>query len=192
MDKISQAFAKITPEDFYRDTSAIHQRVLDEPLTGEELFQQFVDELIVLGMQRVFDDHNLGAFAVLASAEQQRIFLADDDETPDQWAARLRREAEQIDAGWLFVGLVAAARHYTGAVNPKPIERTVEAIEDALDVGGLTLSLCWSAFRSEDDGASALAGMVAINPDGTPGERTDGLVSDVDPNPFALILRSRA
>jgi len=181
MDDIERLFADITPEDFHRDTSAIGDLRLGPP--HDELFDRFVDDLVFLAKERASKDGEFNPFAVLRSEDRQRVFLADGDETPDAWAARLHREASAMQAVWFYVALLSPGRVYEGD-RPDTIERTEQAIDAALDDGRLSLGLAWLAARID---GTTRAGLIDIMADGKPGDCTEGAL-DADDNPFVTVL----
>jgi hypothetical protein len=184
MDAIERFFNEITPEHFFRDTSAIGDLRMGTPSADQ--FDRFVTDLVFLTNERASKDGEFNPFAVLRSAERQRIFLADADETPDAWAARLHREATDMNAVWFYVALLSPGRVYEGD-QPESIERTEDAIDAALDDGRLSLGLAWLAVRRDTDGEANRAGLIALDQDGKPGENTEGVL-DPDGNPFAHVL----
>lgn len=183
MDEISTAFANVKPEDFHRETSALTDQAAPST-TGEEPFHTFIDMLILISKNRVFTKSVFEPFAVMANTERQRLFAADQDETPEDWATRLQREARAMQATWLYVSLLTPARHYID--QPLDTLDTPEAISAALDKGDVAISLCWAAFRREGEEFEQLAGMIPLTKDVQPGPSTEG--APADNNPFIKVL----
>lgn len=184
MDDITKAFADITPEDFLRETSAIDELKVSNQQNKAQ-FDEFVDGLVELTQHRATDSE-FNPFAVLGSPIRRRIFLADGDETPDQWAARLRREANMMQATWFYVALLSPSRTYDKE-RPTSIDRSEEAINHALDAGLLDIGLCWLALRVDAQGSSNRAGVFYMDKSGQPSSSVEGEIDDED-NPFTNVL----
>jgi hypothetical protein len=178
MDDISKAFDTLTPEDLIRDTSAIDISTLDEPAIGSTAWESWVTDLVLIAQKRAREG-NFWAFAQLGSALERRIFVADGDETPEMWSARLHREAVQSKATWFFLSMLAPARSYNedGEV-PDHIEPTAEEINRAIDDGELEIGVCWLAQRADEQGSSQRAGIITLDESGRPLDQTEGLLTE--------------
>lgn len=184
-DEFTGIFDNLTPGDFDRETSAIDTSVLDTGTLGDT-FNTWLQPLIDITWQKALQDDHLDAFAVLASDNTQRIFSSDADETVDHWAARLHREAVNMQATWFFLAMTSPARSFQDGDDVAHISPTTEQIEAALDAGVLDLAVCWVAVRDDSAGSEKLAGMIRLNEMGLPLDMVRGeFTAD---NPFAGVL----
>ena len=101
VDTLTGIFDSLTPADFVVETTAIAS--MDGCYAGAEILDGFVEhQLNAVRLAFSMADGWLVSTAVLAGREGLRTFVADDDETLVDFAARLRREAVRMRAHWCF------------------------------------------------------------------------------------------
>lgn len=160
-----------TGGDFARETSALdeHARVN----RGTEAFGAFVDEQIrAVRISWITSETYMQPLGVLANASRQRVFIPDEDETNEDFANRLAREAKAMDAIWTFVCLrtmVGSGSRAAGAIDVDDEEEMYRALE----AGELSLGVMWYAERNEDDVRQRRHGHI-IDEDGTLGPNKEG------------------
>ncbi len=110
-DKIERLFENVTVDDFLPSTTAVEVKTLPKPTLGPDVFAEFVDtsrQAALAEWERRSDGH-ADPIAMLQSARERRIFLAEDHETNQDFWDRLHREAVQMEASWLSMVMVSAA-----------------------------------------------------------------------------------
>jgi hypothetical protein len=101
-DNLNGIFNHLSPADFNQITSAIHAEV--QPAPPIDPFAQFVHEqLVAVRYAFAAADGAINPVATLTSSSVQRFFAPEDDESLNQYAARLAREARVVQARWLFI-----------------------------------------------------------------------------------------
>lgn len=191
LDEISQAFAEITPEDFFRETSAISTIVYPENkkhiTAGVDNFHSFVDALVNRSKEICSEGEGFTPFSVLHNSEKQRLFHPDDDETAPNYAARLNREARDMDATWMFTAMLAPGRAYPLSEDRESFDPDdSDGIRDALIRGDLDICICWYAQMREGV-MHERGGIVPLDDNNNPGDGVEGVI-DSDTNPYYEVL----
>lgn len=157
----------VSADDFDR-SSAVDVLPLDYDF---ETFRQ----LNIASAAQLFHDHagEVDPIVVLANANEQRVFEADDDETMLDLFQRMHREAERMGATMAFVAMrLYAARRVLDISGLDGDE-----IRAAVERGDLAEHYSWYAEQSTPDGPNRLSGVweIITTTDGDAlGERTDG------------------
>lgn len=138
-DEFTGIFDDLNPDDFTRATSAIAE------MPRTETFADFVDDqLRAVRFAFASASGQIDPLATLASRSTERVFSADDDESLGQYVQRLRREAQGIQAEWLFifkktiVGTFARGDESTAS-------DSAEAMQEALNDGTTMEAVYWYA-----------------------------------------------
>lgn len=167
-DDITQAFADLNPEDFFRVTSAIeHHHYLPTAKylgTGATNFDGFVDAHTQHATERTLSHEGFQAVSYLHSLDELRKFAPDNDETAPQYAARLAREAKLMQATWFWTGMIAPGR----ATDPAQATKTFDAdnmvaVQAGLEAGVLKLAICWCAANIETVPTSRRSGLIFLD-----------------------------
>lgn len=160
-------FADLTPERFQLDTSAIgqHWAVGSDYNVGEELFTKFVTEQLrtletswIAGRGKDIDP-----VAILATQDAQWVFVPDMDESLGDYVKRLRREAKQLRAHWVFISRLTAVTETTDsepahdATDPALIARYMEN-------GGMVPALYYYAQRVDSGESQRRQGFRKVLP----------------------------
>lgn len=188
-------FDNLKPEDFARTTSATGEHphiasMRDLGLTAGPMgFNVFVDLLLEKCRKQAGRDEDFIPFAVLHGTDFQRYFEGEDDEVPMDFAHRLHREAQQMQATWMFVAMIAPARAiYKDDDPPPPIDDSnTEAIQEAVFSGDLDLCVCWSASRVEGVERANRAGIMYIDNEGSVGQEIEAPLNP-ETDPFRGVL----
>lgn len=164
---------ELTPEQFIRETSAVLTRPTPPASRdfGPAGFRVFVDEQLSICRRQLRPDSDFPAQAVLGNSIEERQFLGEGDEFPDDFARRLQREATAM----------AATRCFVAIMGPVPV------VTD----GGLDVGLCWTASHREMDERRNEAGIIFIGPNGCPYREATGTVSR-ESDPFRCVLEDPA
>lgn len=195
-DDIAQVFADIKPEDFERETSA-RDRITYTPeqyhiTTGRNNFDGFVDAHVRRSKAAALKPSGFHAFSTLHSSTEQRHFHPDDDETASQYASRLAREANDMQATWFYTAMLAPGRAYVDGEDPPDVDADdPEALTAALESGVLHLSICWYAEDSEEDPPLRRSGIIVLDEAGHPASEVEGEI-DADSNPFHYVMGNHA
>jgi len=190
MDDISEAFQHISVDDFLRDTSAVKavDLSLEDQATavGLDNFHKFTNALIEQCADSV-EQSEFTAFGILHNATHERYFYPDDDETAHHFAARLRREAQDMTATWCFAAVMTPGRTYDADDEDllEPIDAdNKEQISDLLAAGVLQVGVCWYSEIHEDAVRHRRSGMIMVD---NPEEQVEGDI-DEEHNPFHHVL----
>lgn len=194
---ITKMFENLRPEDFIRETSAVWVDPI--PARAKSLglhisnagFEMFVRDNRDRCRQQAQDNDPFTPQAMLASSDERRFFHGEDDEVPADFARRLRREAQAMNAHWMFVALMSPARAILpGQTDPPPIDPDdADAVYAALASGELQFGVCWTAGSTVSGHPEHRAGIIYLDDHGKPGGEVEG---DMDTNmndPFADVLR---
>lgn len=195
-DEIAQAFESITPEDFHRETSAL-DRLTYSPdqghfTAGVNNFNGFVDAHVRRSKDATHKPSGFHAFSTLHNTTEQRHYHPDDDETANQYASRLNREAQEMGATWFYTAMLAPGRAYTEEESPPEIDAdNPEELAAAIEAGVLHLSICWFAQSNEQDPPFLRSGIIVLDSDGHPISEIEGEI-DADSNPFHNVMGHHA
>lgn len=182
-DGIDGIFDHITPDDFARETSALE--TIERAGIGATAFNAFVDEQVRgIRTSYIASSGNVDPIAIIVSPTIQRVFAADDDESLNDFVARIHREAKQIGAIWTFVGkkTLVGTKLTSG---PLPDLNDPEAVDDALAEGILSVGMMWYADRREGELREHRTGSM---PEVAKGRLGEGVVNDQGVPIFATIL----
>jgi hypothetical protein len=196
---ITKMFEGIRPEDFLRETSAV--RTVNIPAAIRSLgleasevgFELFIQNQLAACRKDVTDRDEFVPRAVLGNSDEWRIFHGEDDEVPDDFARRLNRESNTMNAHWCFTALIAPGRALLpGQTEPPPLDSDdTTAMEQAIREGLVRLGVCWTAASVLNGPLTYRGGIIYLDNDGLP----DGEVAgDMDPNiedPFVSVLTPR-
>ncbi len=101
-DDLTGIFDGLSPEDFVVDTTAIAS--MAGCYAGPDVLDGFLEhQLNAVRLAFAMSDGWLMTTAVLAGRDGLRTFVADDDETLDDFVARVRSEAARLRAHWCFM-----------------------------------------------------------------------------------------
>lgn len=190
-------FENIKPEDFFRETSAVLRKTVPDKVkalslhTSEVGFEAFLRSRLDDCRAEASRDSDVEPQAWLASSDEHRKFLGEDDETPGDFARRLQREAEQMDAHWSFVAMVSPARVILpGQTAPPDVDSDdADAVAAALESGELSLGICWTAASKTSGEVIVRGGIIYLDEDGHPTSEVHGdMDKDLD-DPFTEVLR---
>lgn len=110
MDEIESLFEDVTPEDLQPPTTALRRMFIQRDLHDEEEFGRFV--LTYIEATRIASevaDGYMPGLAVLATADELRVYQGRFDETSRQFLKRVGAEATESPAVWLFAALDGSA-----------------------------------------------------------------------------------
>ena len=124
-------------------------------------------------------------FAVLVSSDVKRFFRANDGETVEQFAARLRGEAISMNARWSYVAMLAP--YAVGNVPPDVRSEDMSSILGAVEDGILSMGICFFAERGADEKRIKRSGVIELDKTGSPISMMSGDVP-ADGNPFTSIM----
>lgn len=135
--------------DFLRPTSA-RAEVL-RANEGAEAFGLFVEEqLRAVRTAWIASETYMQPLAIIANRDKQRIFIPDDDESFEDFFARMHREAVAMNATWTFVAQRTMVAALGDAIEGEDRDVTSpEAEQEAIAKGLLTLGVYWYAERRE-------------------------------------------
>jgi hypothetical protein len=196
-DDIAKAFEGIKPEDFLRETSALDRLTYTQEQThftaGVNNFNGFVDAHVRRSRDASHKPKGFHAFSTLHNRTEQRHYHPDDDETAQQYAGRLAREATEMDASWFYTAMLAPGRAYSEGDEPPDVDPDdPEALAEALSSGILQLSICWYAQSNEQDPPLRRSGIIVLDKDGHATEmQVEGEI-DADNNPFHHVMGNYA
>ena len=146
-DELTGIFDHIRPEDFILETTAIQE--YERTNEGVEAFNAFVDEQLRAARQSwIAAEGEVQPIAILASTTKQRVFTPDDEETLGEWVQRLHREAQRMQANWVFL----TKRTMVGSAAPGAQDvdfNDQEAVQAAIEAGTLVDGSLWYAERRE-------------------------------------------
>lgn len=132
---IARFFNDITPEQFQRKTSA--WKISPAP---QEDFEQFATNMASLTANR-FQRHR-NPRITLQTKTERRTFRPDPAETVGQFLNRAKREAREMGALWVHVGMISAGTVQPADVPPPQFDHTSgDSIRASLARGELTMSL---------------------------------------------------
>lgn len=183
----------LTPEAFHGSSA---REIHEHPVAmtnlglhrGEVGFRLFVDLLRHECRMKLVLDDEFESFAVLSSVTTQRRFLGEGDEFPDDFANRLRREARDMNATWLFVAMLSPFRvRAADADHPEIDLDDTEGIDAAIARGDLATGLIWSASQREDKISNYLGGVIHLDEVGFPGREITGKMNP-DTDTFSTVL----
>lgn len=193
MDEISEAFRDVSVADFVRPTSAVAEQAYGNDFTevtrGVTHWNNFVDGLLLVSRSSAAKPGEFQPWAVLHSPTVQRTFVPDGDETVTQFATRLKREAEDMQATWFFTAILSCGRAYNSEDSPPNIDPDNEdELQEALDRGEIEVAICWYAEMHEKSKQQHRAGIIGFT-DGVPNQGIEGDI-DAEKNPFHWVLTS--
>lgn len=190
MDDISAAFEKISVEDFIRESSAqtVTQLNLEEQAaaTGRDNFNHFTNAHLDSCVDQIKAEE-FTAFSILHNPREERYFQPDDDETAYHFAARLKREAQDMKATWMFVALITPGRTYDQDDDDliEPIDPdNRKQVNDLIEAGVLQVSVCWYSDFNESGERHRRSGMINLE---DPAEQVEGDI-EAEHNPFHEVL----
>lgn len=143
MDEIARMFQDITPEQFFRDTSANHTRTTAIP---PNRFDLFLDTMLKMSIANIEAGDDV-PLVVLHRLDEQRVFLPDPDETIEMFIDRLAREAQDFHAWWVF-GVITGAITEPGilsAMDGLTNEQRSDLLHDLIARGTCTAGPTWYA-----------------------------------------------
>lgn len=195
-DDITQVFADITPEDFHRDTSALDRLTYDPGqahfTSGINNFNGFVDAHVRRSKEASHKPSGFHAFSTLHNPTEQRHYHPDDDETAQQYASRLAREASEMQATWFYTAMLAPGRAYMEGETPPEVDAdNPDELAAALESGLLHLSICWFAQSNEQDPPFRRSGIIVLDEEGHATDEVEGEI-DADCNPFHFVMGNHA
>lgn len=166
-----------TGGDFFRETSALdeHSRGARKrgALQGADGFASFVEEQIrTVRISWLTSETYMQPLGVLANSSVQRVFLPDEDETLEDFANRLAREARLMKAFWTFVCIRTMVGSASRAAGPLDVDDEEEMYR-ALEAGELSLGVMWYAERIEGEVRQRRHGHLVDN-DGKLGPNKEG------------------
>lgn len=152
-DEFTGIFDHLNPEDFDRATTAVlnnaGQRVRGGTNQGKDAFDKFVDlNLTTVRTCYLAARGRINPICVLATPDTQYSFTPEDDETLDDYVARLNREAKRLGAGWVFISRVTLVA--TG-VDPTMDTTDPTLVQQMLDEGKMHQGVVWFAERLEKE-----------------------------------------
>lgn len=195
-DDITQAFSKISVDDFLRDTSAwdtiTYTTEQAHYTSGRNNFMGFVDAQVRRCYERA-EGPGFHAFSTLHSTVEQRHYHPDDDETAPQYASRLSREAKDMSATWFFTAMLAPGRAYDPSEGEPPDidPDNPEELAAAIASGAVHMSICWFAQCNENNESFRRSGIIILDEDGHPSSSAEGQI-DAAANPFHDVLEDHA
>lgn len=128
---------------------------------------------------------NFKTFAVLMSSDMKRFYRADDGETVEMFAARLRGEAISMNARWSFVAMLAP---YAMGDIPAGVEaRDMNSILDGVENGLLRMGICFFAEKSQGTDRARRSGVIELDKEGSPLGIISGNTA-ADGNPFTSVM----
>lgn len=189
-DDISEAFQRISMDDFLRNTSAVKSVDLtledQRGATGLDNFHKFTNALVKQCADNL-EQSEFHAFGILHNKTAERYFYPDDDETAYHFAGRLHREAQDMSATWCFAAVLTPGRTYDSDDEDllEPIDPdNREQISDLLSAGVLQLGACWYSEIHEKDVRHRRSGMIMMD---NPEEQVEGDINE-EHNPFHHVL----
>lgn len=191
-------FENITPEDFFRETSAVRRVAVPPHVKDNELhhtssgFEGFI-RAHVTECRRLATQNKMVPLAWLANMDEHRLFHGEDDEVPADFARRLHREATQMNAHWSFVALIAPARAILpGQTEPPMIDPDdLSAVREGIESGQLSVGICWTAGSVDNGPLEYRGGIIYLDMHGQPGDQVEGeMDSDIE-DPFTQVLNPR-
>lgn len=193
-------FEDIRPEDFFRETSAVQTirvpgRVRSLGLDKSDVgFEKFIRDQLTQCRIDARQDNDFIPRAILANSDEWRIFHGEDDEVPADFARRLSREANAMNAHWMFIAIVSPARAVLpGQTEPPPIDPdNADAIFAALQSGELSYGVCWTAASVSNGPLEYRGGIIYLNDDGKPGDEVEGEMDENMDDPFTQVLIPRS
>jgi hypothetical protein len=144
-DQLSGIFDGLTPADFGVESTAIAS--MSGCYCGPDVLDGFVEhQLNAVRLAFAMSGGWLFTTAVLAGREGLRTFVADDDETLDDFVTRVRHEAARMRAHWCFM----ATQTLIGPGSAEDGETGQEAV-------------VWQLTSTEAETAGALGGFLPID-----------------------------
>ena len=173
-DELTGIFDGLSPADFVVESTAIAS--LDGCYAGSAILDGFVEhQLNAVRLALAMSDGWLFTTAVLAGRQGLRTFVADDDETLDDFVSRVRGEAARMQAHWCFM----ATQTLMG-----PRAGSADSFEDG-DTG--QEAVVWQLTATEAETAGAMGGFMPI--DGTRlGESFETQLAAPGVGPWADVL----
>lgn len=156
-DELTGIFDNMEPWDFLETASAEMVSASAEPNQGAERFNKFVDlNIEVVRTGWLAADGQINPVAVLAGPHAQWTFVPTDDETMGDYMERLRKEASQLGATWLFI----SRRTMVGTLPGDHDTGDQNAVREALETGRVRLGVFYYAERREGDEVQVRHGMM--------------------------------
>lgn len=148
-DDLDGIFDDLRPEDFESNTTAFAE--LSRTNKGLEAFNTFVDEqLRAVQMMYAASRGDLYPVALLANTEIQRMYLADDNETVQNYLDRLHEEAVAMNAIWFFFSRASAVSSELVS-RDEMTDATMTDPDEIKKQTGLAPGMFWYAERCEDE-----------------------------------------
>lgn len=147
-----------------RKSTAASHLCYDEPTSGPEAFDLFVDQVM---MRALADFESRGDGRVipvgfLHNEHEMRVFEPNEGETVRIFFERLQHEAAMMSATWF--GTVMTCPSATRVVEVDQHDQA--SIDEAKRRGELTYNLCWLVDADEPDFRKRRCGLWPINTDG--------------------------
>jgi hypothetical protein len=147
-DELSGIFDGLTPEDFVVESTAI--AAMAGCYSGPDILDGFVEhQLSAVRLAFAMSEGWLRTTAVLAGLQGLRTFVADDDETLDDFVSRVRGEAARMQAHWCFIATQTV-------MGPGPAGLAGAAGQEAV---------VWQLTSTEPETAGTLGGFMPVDGD---------------------------